>query len=83
MIAPEEWSRRREHQIVDFVTRFVDEHGYSPTLREIGRAIGLSSSSTISNHVSSAVMRRALTSGDLKGRTLRPVRDRCDVCGRP
>ena len=34
----------RQRQILDFVTKYVDAHGYPPTVREIGEA----SSSTTS-----------------------------------
>ena len=43
---------RRQREIFDFVTGFVDEKGYSPSLEEIGAAFGLSSVATVHKHVS-------------------------------
>ena len=42
---------RRQHQIVGFIRRYADEHGYPPTVRDIGRAIGLASPSTVHGHL--------------------------------
>lgn len=38
-------------RIKDFVIRYMGEHGYSPTVREIGDAIGLKSSSSVQSHL--------------------------------
>ena len=37
----------RQRQILDFLTKYVDAHGYPPTVREIGEAVGLASPSTV------------------------------------
>jgi len=42
---------KRQKEILDFITRFVDEKGYSPSLMEIGRNFGLSSVATVHKHV--------------------------------
>ena len=41
----------RQQEILDFVTRHLARHGYPPTVREIGTAIGLTSSSTVHAHL--------------------------------
>jgi repressor LexA len=41
----------RQRQIFDFVTSYVDSHGYPPTVREIGEAVGLASPSTVHAHL--------------------------------
>jgi repressor LexA len=41
----------RQQEIWDFVVRYVDEHGYPPTVREIGEAVGLASPSTVHAHL--------------------------------
>ena len=41
----------RQRQIFDFVTTYVDAHGYPPTVREIGEAVGLASPSTVHAHL--------------------------------
>jgi len=42
---------KRQKEILDFITRFVDEKGYSPSLVEIGENFGLSSVATVHKHV--------------------------------
>jgi repressor LexA len=42
---------KRQKQILDFITRFLDEKGYSPSLMEIGDHFGLSSPATVHKHV--------------------------------
>jgi repressor LexA len=41
----------RQQEIWDFLGRYVDEHGYPPTVREIGEAVGLASPSTVHAHL--------------------------------
>ena len=41
----------RQRQILDFLTEYVDAHGYPPTVREIGEAVGLASPSTVHAHL--------------------------------
>jgi repressor LexA len=41
----------RQQQIFDFIKRHTQEKGYPPTVRDIGKAIGLTSSSTVHAHL--------------------------------
>ena len=43
----------RQKAIFDFVAAYVDERGYPPTVREIGKAVGLASPSTVHAHLAS------------------------------
>jgi repressor LexA len=43
---------KRQQEIFDFIKRYSARHGYPPTVRDIGRAIGLTSSSTVHAHLS-------------------------------
>lgn len=42
---------RRQQQILDFIRSEVHLRGYPPSVREIGEAVGLSSSSTVHSHL--------------------------------
>lgn len=42
----------RQSQILNFMRHQVTEHGYPPTVREIGKAVGLASSSTVHGYLS-------------------------------
>ena len=41
----------RQQEIWDYVVEYVDRHGYPPTVREIGDAVGLASPSTVHAHL--------------------------------
>jgi repressor LexA len=41
----------RQQEILQFLGTYVDEHGYPPTVREIGDAVGLASPSTVHAHL--------------------------------
>ena len=41
----------RQHEIWTFLVDYVDRHGYPPTVREIGEAVGLASPSTVHAHL--------------------------------
>jgi repressor LexA len=42
---------KRQREIFDYVKSYGEEHGYPPTVRDIGKAIGLTSSSTVHAHL--------------------------------
>ncbi len=42
---------KRQQQAYDFICTFTASHGYPPSVREIGNAIGLSSPSTVHSHL--------------------------------
>jgi len=41
----------RQRQIIEVIERNLREHGYPPSVREIGEAVGLTSPSTVHNHL--------------------------------
>jgi len=41
----------RQKEIWDFLLTYVEKHGYPPTVREIGQAVGLASPSTVHAHL--------------------------------
>ncbi len=46
---------RRQREVLDVIRDFIDRNGYSPSLEEIGGALGLSSVATVHKHVSHLV----------------------------
>jgi repressor LexA len=42
---------KRQQEIFDFIKRYSAKYGYPPTVRDIGKAIGLTSSSTVHAHL--------------------------------
>ncbi len=42
---------KRQKQLVDYLQNYISEHGYAPTLSEIGQYFGLSSLATVHKHL--------------------------------
>ncbi len=42
---------KRQQEIFEYIRRYLRQHGYPPTVREIGKAVGLHSSSTVHAHL--------------------------------
>ena len=42
---------KRQQEIFDFIKNYSAKHGYPPTVRDIGKAVGLASSSTVHAHL--------------------------------
>jgi repressor LexA len=42
---------KRQKEIFDYIRKYSGRHGYPPTVREIGKAVGLHSSSTVHAHL--------------------------------
>ncbi len=38
-------------KMIEFIKKYFDEHGYAPSIREIGDGVGLSSTSTVKQHM--------------------------------
>jgi repressor LexA len=52
---------RRQKQVYDFISGFVDRHGYSPSYEEIAEGLGLSSLATVHKHISNLEEKQLLT----------------------
>ena len=73
----------RQQEIWDFLVDYVDAHGYPPTVREIGEAVGLASPSTVHAHLAN-LERAGLAQArpdEAAGRRARRPRAPRDACG--
>ncbi len=61
----------RQFAILEVIRSFTLEHGYPPSVREIGELVGLSSSSTIHAHLKTLERRGYLSRDPSKPRALR------------
>ena len=50
---------QRQKEILDYITRFIERHGYEPSYAQIARHFGISSKATIAKHIE-ALERRGL-----------------------
>jgi repressor LexA len=52
---------RRQRQVYDFISEFVQKNGYSPSFEEIGKGLDLSSLATVHKHISNLEKKGLLT----------------------
>ena len=64
---------RRQQQVLDFITRRIEEQGYPPTIREIGEEMGIRSTNGVNDHLKALERKGFLMREGLKSRALRPV----------
>ena len=58
----------KAQMIIDYVNQFIQENGYSPSVREIGAAVGLRSTASVSYHLQALQEKGLLQSPGSKGR---------------
>lgn len=63
----------RQRQILEFLRTHSHNHSYPPTVREIGQAVGLSSSSTVQNHLNALETKGFIRRDPTKSRTVEVV----------
>ena len=65
---------RKEKAILKFIEEQVIENGYPPSVREIGKAIGLSSTATVHAYLAKLEKQGYIKKEDKKGRTLKVIK---------
>ncbi|MBE6974400.1 MAG: transcriptional repressor LexA [Ruminococcaceae bacterium] len=58
----------KAQRILEYVNQFAQEHGYAPSVREIGAAVGLKSTASVSYHIQALQEQGLLVTPDSKGR---------------
>ncbi len=64
---------RRQREVLDFIQDFIGRSGYSPSLKEIGEALGLSSVATVHKHVTHLVQKGLVRRGWNQNRSIEPT----------
>src|ERR1700737_3353679 len=64
---------QRQREILDYLKQLLTEKAYPPTVREIGLAIGLSSSSTVQNHLNTLERKGYIRRDPAKSRAIELV----------
>jgi repressor LexA len=67
---------KRQQEIFEYVKSYAREHGYPPTVRDIGKAIGLTSSSTVHAHLANLEKLGVLKRDPTKPRAIEVLVDR-------
>lgn len=66
---------QRTVQIIAFIRNYTDQHGYSPSVREIGAAVGLSSTSSVQGYLNRLETQGIIERREDRPRTIKIVSD--------
>jgi repressor LexA len=67
---------KRQKEIFDYIRKYASKYGYPPTVREIGKAVGLHSSSTVHAHLANLEKIGLLRRDPTKPRAIELLKDR-------
>ena len=68
----------RKKQILRYITKQIEKNGYAPSVREIGKAVGLSSTATVHSYLKQLEAMKYIKKENQKGRTLRILKKEDD-----
>jgi repressor LexA len=74
---------KRQQEIFDFIQRYASKYGYPPTVREIGKAVGLASSSTVHAHLANLQKSGLLKRNPTKPRAIEVMIDKAKKAIQP
>ena len=69
----------RQKQILRYITKEIERNGYAPSVREIGKAVGLSSTATVHSYLKQLEAMKYIKKENQKGRTLRVMKKEEDL----
>jgi SOS-response transcriptional repressor LexA len=72
-------STKRQRELLNFVDTFIQGHGYGPSYREIMRALGYKSVSTVAIHIDGLITKGYLRKRDNSARSLEVVTVKFDA----
>lgn len=73
---------KRQQSIFDYICTYTKSHGYPPSVREIGNAVGLASPSTVHMHLKTLEEKGYINRDSKKPRTIEVVEDHANVTGK-
>jgi repressor LexA len=71
-------STKRQRELLNFVDGFIQGHGYGPSYREIMRALGYKSVSTVAVHIDGLITKGYLLKRDNSARSLEVITTHLD-----
>ena len=66
-------SSKRQRELLNFVDTFIQGHGYGPSYREVMRALGYKSVSTVAVHIDGLIAKGYLNKRDNSARSLEVI----------
>jgi repressor LexA len=70
---------KRQKEVLDFVTQFIELHGYAPSYREIAAYFKYGSVATVAEHIESLVQKGMLQKSDNEARSIQLVASDIDA----
>ena len=70
---------KRQREVLDFVTQFIEMYGYAPSYREIATHFKYGSVATVAEHIDSLVQKGMLQKGENEARSIQLVREDMDL----
>lgn len=64
---------KRQKEVLDFVSQYIEAHGYAPSYREIAAAFKFGSVATVAEHIESLVTKGMLQKGENEARSIQLV----------
>ena len=83
MSAPRQKLTKRQNQVLDVIQESIDDHGYPPTIREIGTKLGIRSTNAVNDHLKALERKGYLNRNEAKSRSCVPVDLRGDIAEVP
>lgn len=62
-------------RMCQYISQYISDMGYSPTVREIGEAVGLKSSASVYNHLSKLEMEGRIEIKHYSPRTIKIIKE--------
>jgi repressor LexA len=70
---------KRQKEVLDYVTQFIELHGYAPSYREIAAYFKYNSVATVAEHIESLVAKGMLQKGENEARSIQLVKTDVDA----
>src|ERR1700747_2930608 len=70
---------KRQKEVYDYVSQFIELHGYAPSYREIAAYFKYNSVATVAEHIESLVAKGMLQKGDNEARSFQLVKTDIDA----
>lgn len=65
---------KRQKEVLDYITQFIELHGYAPSYREIAASLDMSSVATVASHVETLVEKGYLGKGIGQARSIQLIK---------
>jgi repressor LexA len=70
---PDERPSKKQHEVFTYIAGFIQDNGFGPSYREVQRALGLKSVSTVATHVNGLIAKGFLVKRENSARSLQVV----------